>query len=108
MNDIVWDAEEGTGPGTAAGSMQQQLARTVSSLGAAGGLLAEQQQQALVLRQQGGGGRTAVLWDLNDPYMVFEAASTQPYINASAMMHPVPAQVRMMQHPVYFVWFRQF
>lgn len=104
LNDIVWDAQESAAAAAAAGAannallQQQQLAGSVSSL-AAGfeGVGLGEQQQALVVRQQGGagaGGRGGVLWDLNDPYMVFEAHSTQPFANASAMMHPVPAQVR--------------
>lgn len=104
LNDIVWDAQESAAAAAAAGAandalrQQQQLALSVSSL-AAGfeGVGLGEQQQALVVRQQGGagaGGRGGVLWDLNDPYMVFEAHSTQPFANASAMMHPVPAQVR--------------
>jgi hypothetical protein len=105
LNDIVWDAQEAAAAAAAGAAAsgalrQQQLARSVSSL-ASGfeqvGL--GEQEQALVVRQPGGGGaagRAAVLWDLNDPYMVFEAHSTQPYANASAMMHPVPAQVRTL------------
>jgi hypothetical protein len=103
LNDIVWDAQEAAAAAAAGAAAsgalrQQQLAGSVSLLAPGfeqAGL--GEQQQALSVRQPGGGsavGRAAVLWDLNDPYMVFEAHSTQPYANASAMMHPVPAQVR--------------
>jgi hypothetical protein len=88
LNDIVWEPREAA---VGAGQQQQrQLADSLLSLGLG-------QQQALVVRQQlgmGGGGRVPVLWDLNDPHMVFEAHSTQPFVNASAVMHPAPAQVR--------------
>jgi hypothetical protein len=110
LNDIVWDAQESAAAAAAAGAannalrQQQQLARSVSSL-AAGfeGVGLAEQQQALVVRQQGGagaGGRGGVLWDLNDPDMGFVAHSTQPFANASAMMHPVPAQVRGATQPL--------
>jgi hypothetical protein len=84
LDDIVWEPQDAT---AAAGSdgrsyqQQRQLADSLASLGLG-------QQLGM-----GGGGRVAVLWDLNDPHMVFEAHSTQPFVNASAVMHPAPAQV---------------
>lgn len=105
LNDIVWDAQEAAAAAAAGAAANgalrhQQLARSVSSLAAGLDGVGLGDQQALVVRQQGGAGaagRGGVLWDLNDPYMVFEAPSTHEYANARAMMHPVPAQVRALR-----------
>ena len=98
MNDIVWDAQEEAATRAGQQQRQQQLARTVSALASASGQGPVPEQQARAMQQQlrglsAAGGRVAVLWDLNDPHMVFEATNTQQYANASAMMHPAPPQV---------------
>lgn len=90
MNDIVWDAQDEAAR-AATGISVSSMPAAADRLG-----LSEQQQQAMVVRQQlgvAGAAQCAVLWDLNDPHMVFEAHATQPFVNASAMMHPAPPQV---------------
>jgi hypothetical protein len=106
MNDVVWDAQDAQE--AAAGAQQQLTQGRAPSGGAAddddqaGGSQqqGQQQQQALVLRQPSqlgvlsrGGARVPVLWDLNDPHLVFEAPQTQRFIHASAVVQHAPPQV---------------
>lgn len=109
LADIIWDkdeaAEQAAGQQPGAGkldmsaSKEQQQKQEKQQPGAVG--KSQQQQGQLVSASQSEGGltglltgRVKVLWDLNDPHMVFEAVNTAHFSTASAVVQQAPQKVR--------------
>jgi hypothetical protein len=113
MADIVWDREESAAAAEEAAAaaeeqgltvQQQQLEKQVSNVDKLTKAAQQQQQlmnnngQALQLAPGGAAGgwlgrRARVVWDLNDPHMVFEAPQAGQYSNASAVVQQAAPKV---------------
>jgi hypothetical protein len=119
LADIVWDRDEAAAAVDEAAaaadeqgviSQQQQLEKQVSNVDKLSKASQQQQQQQLMnnsgqaMRLGSGraadgvlGRRVRVVWDLNDPLMVFEAAKSSQYSNASAVVQQAAPKVRVVR-----------
>eukprot|EP00879_Flechtneria_rotunda_P023954 GHRR01025374.1.p1 GENE.GHRR01025374.1~~GHRR01025374.1.p1 ORF type:complete len:409 (+),score=173.80 GHRR01025374.1:1-1227(+) len=96
--DIVWDKEQANNAVAAAalGTGTTADTRQLQQLQQQGGRDAQQQLTNGVLlsgAEGGANGRVKVLWDLNDPNMVFEAPNTVQFSTASAVVQQAAPKV---------------
>jgi hypothetical protein len=132
LADIVWDRDEAAAAaadeaaataeeqGVLGQQLQQQqaLEKQVSNVDK---LSKASQQQQQLMNNSGqvmrlGSGRAAdgvlgrhvrVVWDLNDPHMVFEAAKSSLYSNASAVVQQAAPKVRVVDDITAVVYMLQ-